>query len=84
MYQVRIAIETDLAIAAKRIFWTRSIEVRPAVNKEFWNQTRCSKIQKKVEIDSEFKLRYRIEICPKSPFRRKSRVSEGHKISAKF
>ena len=37
-----------------------------------------------MEIDSEFKLRYRIEICPKSPFRRKSRVFEGHKISAKL
>ena len=54
--------------------WTMSSDLRPTV----------PKFRRSWKIDSKFRLRYRIEFCQKSPFRRKSRVSQGHKISAKF
>ena len=54
--------------------WTMGSYLRPTV----------PKFRRSWKIDSKFRLRYRIEFCQKSPFRRKSRVSQGHKISAKF
>ena len=54
--------------------WTSSSDVRPAVPK--FRRSWKSILNLGCDIGSNF--------CQKSPFRRKSRVSQGHKISAKF